>query len=75
MSSPARGMLEFKIDRTRAYVMHKGRLPKDANELVEWLDEYTEFLQRSLKLTESVLKEHMNSCTRPIIIPRQERRG
>ena len=67
-SAVKRGMLEFKIDRTKAYVIHKGRLPKDAGELYEWLNEFTEITQRHLDLIEQAYKEHLAICVRPVII-------
>lgn len=56
--SELKGMLELNIDRTRAYVIHKGRLPKDAAELYEWLNEFTEYLRAENALLYRMVKDY-----------------
>ena len=65
-----RSMLELKIDRTRSYAIHKGRLPKDTAELYEWLNEFTEFLQLENRLLREQILEHANICNRPFVLQR-----
>lgn len=61
-------MLRIEINPARAYVIHKGRLPKDANELMEWLNEFAEWENKRSDAIMRAYKEHMEICQRPMII-------
>lgn len=63
-----RSILILEVDSARMYVVHKGRLPKDAQELVEWLREYGEFETRRLQAIEAAFKEHLDACNRPFLL-------
>jgi hypothetical protein len=66
------GMMELRIDKTKAYVISKGRLPKDFEELIEWLNEFAEFERKcSLNMYEAY-REHLATCNRPMIIYKYE---
>lgn len=63
----ANAILKFSINPARVYVTSKGRLPKDATELMEWLNEFADFETRRCDAILQVYQEHMNLCTQPII--------
>lgn len=61
--------LRIVIDKATAYTISKGRMPKDVHELREWLREFAEFEMKCYEAVETAYREHLNSCTRPIIVP------
>ena len=61
-------VMRLTIDPARAYVIHKGRLPKDAGELMEWLNEYADWQRKSADAILRAYEDHMANCTRPLII-------
>lgn len=46
----------------------KGRLPQTAEELIDWLLEFTDHEVKSMRLTNEIFREHMEVCTRPLLL-------
>lgn len=65
-------ILKLALDPAKMYVVSKGRLPKDAKELVEWLNEFADFETKRCDSVIQAYQDHMNVCNRPIIIKKGE---
>lgn len=68
-------IMELRIDAAQAYVIHKGRMPRDVHELKEWLREFAKYESDRAERMEQVMREHMNVCNRPLsVLPMSEPR-
>lgn len=70
-NSAAMTRLELDSMRVAAktFVRAKGHMPYDFFELVEWLLEFTKHTDAMLRATQHAFLEHMQTCTRPVILP------
>ena len=60
--------IEHDKHAARAFVATKERLPKDRNELGEWLLEFTREYWRMYEALQCDYEQHLMTCNRPIMI-------